>query len=67
MRGNNFKFFIRDFFTFKLLVSAQEVLQVEPPKPVQNVNGDVIEDPLMMNRIKLAQKFSGQKKKADKQ
>ncbi|XP_033209961.1 signal recognition particle receptor subunit alpha homolog isoform X2 [Belonocnema kinseyi] len=49
------------------LISSQEVLQVEAPKPVQNVNGDVFEDPLMMNRIKLAQKFSGQKKKADKQ
>ncbi|XP_043465363.1 signal recognition particle receptor subunit alpha homolog isoform X1 [Leptopilina heterotoma] len=44
-----------------------EVSHVESPKAVQNVSEDDSEDVLLMNRMKLAQKFSGQKKKADKQ
>lgn len=46
---------------------APEVSHVESPKAVQNVSEDDSEDVLLMNRMKLAQKFSGQKKKADKQ
>ncbi|XP_043465364.1 signal recognition particle receptor subunit alpha homolog isoform X2 [Leptopilina heterotoma] len=51
----------------KKQVVTPEVSHVESPKAVQNVSEDDSEDVLLMNRMKLAQKFSGQKKKADKQ
>lgn len=44
-----------------------EILKMESPKPVVNHNGELDEETLLTNRLKLAQKLSGQKKKADKQ
>ncbi|XP_015594091.1 signal recognition particle receptor subunit alpha homolog isoform X2 [Cephus cinctus] len=51
----------------KKQVKIQEPLKPEPPKPANNQNGELDEEILMANRLKLAQKLTGQKKKAEKQ
>lgn len=45
----------------------QEISKLESPKSQINLNGEVDEEMLIANRMKLAQKLSGKKKKADKQ
>ncbi|KAL2712243.1 signal recognition particle receptor subunit alpha isoform X2 [Vespula squamosa] len=51
----------------KKQAKAQEISKLEFPKSQTNHNGEVDEETLIANRMKLAQKLSGQKKKADKQ
>lgn len=51
----------------KKQVKIQEAPKAEPPKQTISQNGELDEDTLMANRMKLAQKMSGSKKKADKQ
>ncbi|XP_014605023.1 PREDICTED: signal recognition particle receptor subunit alpha homolog [Polistes canadensis] len=46
---------------------VQEVPKLESSKSQISSNGEVDEETLIANRMKLAQKLSGQKKKADKQ
>lgn len=51
----------------KKQAKVQEVSKSESSKSQVSSNGEVDEETLIANRIKLAQKLSGQKKKADKQ
>ncbi|XP_012254316.1 signal recognition particle receptor subunit alpha homolog [Athalia rosae] len=51
----------------KKQVKIQEPVKIDPPKPSPVTNGEVDEDILAANRLKLAQKMGGPKKKADKQ
>ncbi|XP_046831429.1 signal recognition particle receptor subunit alpha homolog [Vespa crabro] len=46
---------------------VQEISKLESSKSQINHNGELDEETLIANRMKLAQKLSGQKKKADKQ
>lgn len=62
----NIYYVIINFNTF--LAKIQEVPKVpDSPKPNVVQNGESNEDVLMANRLRLAQKMSGPKKKADKQ
>ncbi|XP_043487834.1 signal recognition particle receptor subunit alpha homolog isoform X2 [Polistes fuscatus] len=51
----------------KKQAKVQEVPKLESSKSQISSNGEVDEETLIANRMKLAQKLSGQKKKADKQ
>ena len=48
-------------------VKIQEVPKQDLPNNQTNHNGEINEEILIANRIKLAQKLGGQKKKVDKQ
>lgn len=48
-------------------MKVQEVPKQDPPNHQENHNGEIDEDVLLANRIKLAQKRNNQKKKVDKQ
>lgn len=49
------------------VAKIQDVSKQELPKQQIEHNGELDEETLIANRMKLAQKMAGQKKKADKQ
>ncbi|XP_017885467.1 signal recognition particle receptor subunit alpha homolog isoform X2 [Ceratina calcarata] len=51
----------------KKQVKVQEIPKQDPPNDEENHNGEIDEEVLLANRIKLAQKRNNQKKKIDKQ